>query len=1503
MPKQTPESSNADLARKKLVEARAAADLVQKFVLLRAASNLIYEDEALEKEIQAELDNLTQQIRYSLDQQFFLLDIENTSYEVFVSTLRALENWESLGFEFTETQYEQVKESRWKFDEKRQSDGGGRSAAATGALKDRYVAYLDASESKDEHFFVNDQKVSREEHLRSLLQFLEISSEENANIALGQAKDIARFSPTQARDFLSRVQTEKVDYTYNHGGKEKTRTGIPNYPLAERHLQMIKSYEGLLGTACEQEKLASEEYFKGASSENPYEKYEHFIKARSYGWTVPNSEDQSLYYLPGLDPSIWDAYKGASQVQTRRFEMILNEMGQEISDIPNLTKNAAAHALTRAKDALQKAIVEMNLWPGAGKKIKVNQGGVHQEWEITAPEAFEGIKVKFDKLSEKVATLQSAYNKLVGQDEDIRKKLASSDADERRDGVASYNLLKGDPLISSFLIFTNLSSYKTQQAGFDEGHEEISDAFSKENWRDVLRFSGDFISKPTYRQKCPEKIKRDVEHWRNVARQKLILESFAALCEQEKYYAARLRWERNRDLVDWSSVQSRLADLQKIEEEGAELFKYYESTLRIYALSPVHIVLKIIRDPDDLREYAQNLEDAEVRIFNEILGEKSGDRSGEQIDESLSAYLRNHLKKYPFEQKTGFLRRINFIAGIYETSPTDAPRYVLSFARHESEKLSRYLTGIVIQDAVDGLRSAARSGKDQEILAAQPMVDVIYEFNALISAEDREALKTVEVRSAEIRSAQVQPAEALKIWEMVRTHFDADFSIRAKYGSAKKDYYIHQAQKQSANEKYQEALDLISEGFDDPDVGLIWQLYLVKARVSLEMHDFEGARKAWGEARKSRKNNEIAKLEVDIELAEMAYRYQDSPVALMNSVYEYWKALDKKHKSEVERILQNHFDRHAAQYSEEIENKIGGNREEAWTLLLDLMKLEEIYLQVKPNVACPSAGYIEQILPTFYNTGVSLLRESDLFLQRISDNGVSLDQCIEDGEALHRRMVSYEGLLSSLDPSLDEKMALDAAIRKIIEKKVRSQTRKREFNTELDGYIAEHGGEKKNFAAIQLNRSRVRQNLDGRLKDFREKLEKVTKTEIWYNAARSVLDGKTTDVWGSLRSASLHMKEEKYDNFQEYRRLVEAVDNWSEILNAVYLEYDKLRQNFRDERLEEARMGGGGVKRLFAELKIFSNKRALDEVVGHLKGNLSVENRGIQAKGLDEIMNLISDLISEIDVWGIARNQRQSENEELSQMIGDFSSGVATFAKNHYEPLKEYLTSPADAKKFFSPYFDSVQKVPLIKSQGSRTGSFISPPRLEEIPPPSLKPDIKEYPKPGKSWLDVFSSRKSTVPNPLLRAVDLSAHVRNPISEQNDQINTLLYHLIKVTKAFPEFENLPPNQGKVNLIADIPSPAATRTDQARELKKEWDAAMLQRQEWIKKLTETAKKNQEIQSKMLFPKPVEIDRYYRGDQYAKIARRIVEASLVGPDDKSEPLSLDAYRDILRNTTRW
>ncbi|MDP1614603.1 MAG: hypothetical protein Q8L68_02290 [Methylococcales bacterium] len=1484
-------SDKDEVARGILKEARNSQDRFQQYKLLKTALSETVTDKELYSEIREEFGALDQSIKSSLVMS--ILQLQNKgNYEGFISALRSLEEWIKIGYSFTTSQEAQIVSARKWFDNKRIKDGAGVSKALIGGLRDKYVLYQDVYNTTSDNvkqYYINvDEKLSYEQYLAKFSKDWKDESKNSCGKVLISAGQSARTSPSAARTFLQNIINTEVEY--------KTEDGriltIKEYPFDTPETEQIKGYIGNLETACKNERDAETLRVRAFNATNSYAKYELLIEARGHGWSIPlldGSADGQTFHLPGLDQEIKEIYNIAAEVRNTIIKEKIDGVSKSVSTIQNLGKKTIEEQFSRIEEKLREVLNDTIEWPGEGKVLQLGLDDKNT-YMIKRPAELAKAAESYQKIQSEYTELKSVYeNILKGAEKEIRELLDDPDLHHKRKGAEEFVKLKNNekyPVFSRFQIYKDLAIYATEYASFEEDEISIQSSYNAEDWRQVLQIYATTIKKPNFQRKCPSAIKQNILVLKKDATRRLKFQKIQNFVKIDNYFAAKSIWEQpleDSDADYWQPVKNDIEKIKQVEETGKEILEFHKEILLEFNIP--YIFREILHDPEEIFNRLNTLSPSDTKIARGILEKNEGRFFGEEYDAGIIRYLSILLRKFSFEQKAILLEKLNHVAGKSKSSDPRWPAHILSLAQYEARLLSGYISSLLRQETLEYLAGAKNSASELDLTNVGARINSIYKFDFPLNDEEKNILKDVEIKYTQTRAKELSVEQALHVWEVTKKHFEEDTKVSEGYSQAKRNWYLNEVQKLRTKGQFDDALELIAQGLDDEYVGTIWQLYLEKAYTCLDMEEFEDARKALNDVvRRFKRTGEVLKLEVDIELGEKSSRYRGEPLGFMNSLLDYWKTVDKKYRGTVEQSIHKNYETFSQEYKLELKENINGDREQAWRPLLDLMRLEEIYSQVKPQAKRASNDFVELLIPTFYPTGISLIEESENFNQKVMDHGVELKKCLSEGEQLFSRLVSYEGLLSSMLTGQDDDLLLGDVIRNIINKKVRDQ-RKKDFARELDNYISDYEGSQKRYSEIPVNRSRVRQNLDARLKECEKRLDTANDAATWFECSSAVMLGeRQADAWKPLDTFTERLKD--YKNFQEVKQFQNALDNWKSTLPDIFREYEALRDYFSEEKFDQAESSSQKLANFFASLLPFSSDDSKHrDIIRQLKSRLTVQNsyNKDDLNGLDAIRDSIADLNNEISLWQKERTQRQNEVGGFNQKIRQFQEKVSRFKGDYYEPHKRLLWSK-NAVQFIEDYFGAVSRIVLLKSQDASTTSSYPQPRDIPVNKPSPQSSSQQN-NANDGFMSSFFSKKTNV-NPLLEGIKSSYETANPIVEQKDEIDGLLSE-IETTA----------NNDHISL--------SVRSLTAEKLKKECGLLISQKQDWTKDLDGVSNKNRICQEEIPYPKKEGrqgFQDFYGKNQYANMARRIIEADLIGSMNQSDRDEVNAFREILMKV-RW
>ena len=1497
-------SDKNEAARAILKEARSVQDRFQQYKLLKSALEAVTDD-TLKSEIEIEFRGLYQSIRSSLVIQILQLKTKE-DYERFISALRSLEEWAKTGYPFTTSEEAQIKSARQWFDDKRTKEGAGVSKALIGGLRDKYILYQDVFNTKKEDiqtYYVNvDTKLTYEEYLANFAKVWREESKISCGKILISARQSAGASPSAARAFLQGVLNTEVEINYNNQILK-----IKEYPFDDPETEQINNYINKLEAPCKNESQAETLRTRANNATNSYTKYELLINARGYGWSVPlldGSADDQTFHLPGLDQDIKEIHDIAAEVRSKIVKEKIDSISESVNTIPNLGKETIEEQFNRIEEKLHGILNDTIEWPGAGKIIQI--GSDEKDiYIIKRPAELVKAEESYQKIRGEFKELQSVYeNILKDAEKSIRKLLDDPDLNKKQEGVKVFNSLGNNEkksIILKFQIYSDLQLYKAEYATFEDGEKAIQDNYNNENWLQVLQLYKTEINKPNFGKKCPLAIKQNILNLKKEATRKLKFQKIQDFVKKGNYLVAKQIWEQpleDSEVDYWQPVIGHIEKIKQVEETGKEVLEFYKTLLLEFNMP--YIFREILQDPEEIFNRLDSLSPSDAKVVKEILEKNKGQFFSQQYDADIVRYLSILLSKLSFEQKVTLLEKINHVAGKSKDSDSRWPAYALSLAEYEARLLSEYLSSLIRQETLEYLASVKNSASGLDLTNVGARINSIYKFDFSLSDKEKNILKDIEVAYAQARSKESTPEQALNIWEVVKKHFEQGEGVSGGYSGAKRNWYLSEVQKMRTKGQFDDALEVIAKGLDDEYVGTIVELYLEKAATMLVKGEFGEARRTIKEAfSKNEKKNELLKLEVEIDLAEKGVLHRDQPLALMASLFEYWNTVDGKYKSSVEKSLNTNYNLFSKRYVDDLNEKIKDDRAQAWRPMLDLMKLEDIYKQVNSRVRIVSSDFVEQLIPAFYPTGISLLEDSDVFNEKVTDHGVELKWCLSEGAEILNRITSYKELLDSLlgkELKDDDysRLPLEEVIQLIITKKVKDQ-RKKEFINELKDYIEEYEGKQRKYADIQKNRSRVNKNLE-QLKDIEKKLNGAmvgqkteiigaTNPDLWVESALSVQSGKpNTTPWIKLDDFSEKLKDDK--NFAEVGVFHSALGEWKSTCDSVYKEINSLDDEFSQEKFEDAQKSFQTLGNLYKRLPAFSrDAHKLPEVLSKLMGAVEATNSKTKDTiiGLSAIGNSITVLQKEIKAWGEEKDSTHNEVDGVNQKIKHIKEKVENFKNVDFRSHKEFLINKASGY-LIEKYFEKIETIKLLSVQPK---SFSSLPKPDIISNTSSRPPAQLNTNQEQGILasikNLALGKKSQAENRLLKAILSSKEIAYSISAQKVDLDSVKTE-IEATKKNDEIS------------------LATNSKTAEELKKDCDLLIKQKREWIKDLEEVSRKNSDCQKEISYPTKKELQAFYTGKQYNNMARRIVEADLIGSVIQNDRDEVNAFRAILEKV-RW
>ena len=1477
-------ANNDEFAREKLEEARAVQDRLKKFDLIKQAEESAVET-ALQEEIQEELSSLVVAMKTQVAVQ--LANLKNRdNYEQFTIALRLLEGLKN-DYPFVDQEIEQVEQARNWFDQKRMRDGARVSKVMQGGLRDKYVGYrniFDTAECQD--YYINvDVKLTYEEYLRLLREQWTSKSRAVCDKILFDAHATATSAPCAARARLNDVLESETGYELEEGNRTLR---IKEYPFDDPEVERINAYINALERPCKQESHAQGLSDKANAASTPFARYDLLLKARGFSWQVPKLdivEDDSSHIIPGLDDAILQVFDIAVKFRTDQIEEQLNNLQVEMEQLPPLSKDIIKNQMGKIEKLLGTVYGETISWPGTGVSLKIREG---ETIAIQSPEALEKLRQRCQDMKRDFHKLHAAYDLLSAEDKNIRTLLNESDAIRRQEGLQAFDRLKNNELITRFQMFTALEDFKIQQTNFEDGERNIREHFNNEDWSSVLRLSKSFELKPNYDSICPKEIKDNIAVWKQTADQQIKFQKLRELVERENFLGARRIWEQLlNDKVDLAPVKTYVEQIEEINAEGQAMLEFYQQSLIPYDLDR-HILLEILQDRDGILDRQGELNANDRDIVKGILGESQGQVTSQQFEKNVLDFLFKHFKKVSFEQKADLLARVNHVAGIASDPHPDWPSGSSSYAQFEARLLAYYLKMLVGQEVIAGLKKAQASTSESTILAARSKIDAIYHFSFPVSDEEREILKQVEISYAQTSSGKTTPEQALKLWKTVKDHFEYDIQVLAKFSRAKQNWYISEVERLRAKSSFKEALHLIDKAFDDEHVGTIWQLYMEKAYTCLDMGDFAESRQALTEVLRKRRSKTAAVMQmgVEIELGEKIAQYQNDSMTLMKVLLDYWKIVEKKHKKLVAQALKRNYEEHTQRFSEQVRDKLEQDREKAWQPLLDLIKFEEIYLEVEPKTKRLSVDFIEKLIPSLFPTGINLIEEAENFDQNSRNHGVDLKRSISEGEHLHGRMVSYETLLSFMYEEHSDKVLLEDVVRHIINKSIKVENRRKEFLRELMNYVQDNSEPERKYIDVQDNRLRLRQNLDSRLLECQKRLQSASKPTLWLDCVADVLLGSSTgNSWKILADSVAKLQE--YNNFRDVLLIQTALDSWKSTFPSIFVEYEILRERFYDEEFDQAEASVQKLENYFDNLPFLSNEKEkwIKEVITPLKKKMTVQNSYTKdhISGLGNIGKAITELKNEINIWEKKKREKQKEMREYIGKIDAFQRAISVYKQEYYQPHKGFMTTP-HARERIDKYLDSVdgRNFEILQEADTLTSPTLPIPDFvpsQQIP---SSPQFKQQTPKGSFFSSLFS-RKNTAANPLLKGAKTSQYTCPSIVEQKKRVSALLRNLKGSSQG--DHTKLEVNSSAAEVLREV-----------------YDRLELVKQDMIVYVEQTIELNDACQKYVPYPKKDELQEFYSRNQYTNMARRIIEADLIGSMKPGEKDDVNAFREILVEA-RW
>ncbi len=1488
-PQKNPTSD--ELALKKLEQARSVQDPFEKYRLLSEALSHANEND-IQGEVEKERERckapLTAKIGPHIDR---LSHPEN--YDDFLASLRMLESLKKNQFSFSVHQVKTLEDARKWYDEKTTRDGQRISQAEIGELVEAFAVYDEVLKSESAPFYLTSdgKKVTYTEYLDILKKGRQVTSAKACDKVLLSAWQLAASSPNASQTHLKSVLTEEIDYEL----EDKSIRKVLRYPFADEELGKINSYILALAKPCEQEQKAEELYRQALNAATPYDRYELFLKARDFSWQVPEivngKGEDKLHILPGLDKAIKDVYEPAAEFRRNQIQEKLNIVRDALEQLPVLGKGVIEKQFDKIEKDLDTIYGETITWSGEGKTLEWAVGGKKETYVLQRPKSLSVLEKDSQQLKRDFSQLKSAYDLLVQQDPHIRGLISNPDDAKHGEGVRAFEDLKKNEAVSRFQVFQVLSSFATQHTDLDAGEKEIRKHVTEEKWADVLRLCRDLESGSSYKSGSGE-LKKNIAQWKLQASHHLRRQKIRILVERENYQGAKTARDRSQnEAIDWTPIQSYLDKIAEIEqnEDGKQLSAFYKRALSIIDLESV--LLDVISDQDDVFERMDLalLESRDLKIAKDILGDSKGSYLPDQIEANIAKYLSNHLHKKSFEQKANLLKSVGYVAGKFTKPETGFPPFAASLHQYEAARLFRGLLPIVRKQALDDLRSAKDAPTSAKLETASSRVDLFYQIEFSLNDEEREVLKSVEIANAEVRSL-ANPADAIEIWGTVKKHFENDLVVSAKYQEAKRNWYLRTIQS-SPNPKT--ALGKIEEALEDEDVGGIPELYWEKANAHFLEGNFSEAKNALKEyVRKFKRTAKAAQFEVEIDLLDNEKVLGESPVALINFLHNYWLTVDKKYKEIVEKFLRERYHKYSVEYSSEVRKNIdagSGGREQAWHYLLDLMSIEETYLQVKPQTKRESPEFLEQLIPTLYLTGIDLIEKWEEFNEKTANSGAILSACISDGERLYDRFTAYERLLSSMHSGVPDHTLLVDVVRDIINAKAREK-QKKQFLIDLENSREETQGPERYYHEIQANKSKIK-TLNESLQECKkifvsESDANASDPEIWKNCALAVIEGAhNSDPWEPL--LDFKKKLEKYKNFSEVQAFKSRLEVWQSTLRQIQAEYRNLRGKLEDEDFNAAEQSVAILEGHFRSLPDFrvlkrqTGGNTINDIVEQLKGKLTAQNSYTHDHliGLNSIRATIAELKNEITAWQNVKKQREAELGDLSQNLRVLREKIAAFKRDHYDKLRGYVTTEG-AKPLLDDYLSSAITPPSLSVQSPAYSGIARPTDFfsakMETAPQTEKP--KENGGNNKSsFFNLF--KKEPSPSRHLRdGVNAGKEINYPLALQRSDLTTILDDAIKLL-----------NSAKVAL--------SVRSTEAEKLQSDHTRIVSQMEALVEAAQGLLKKNDECRDKIPYPDEKKLKDMWQKQQYGKWARVTIEADLLGTNRQIERDHVNNARNVL------
>jgi len=363
-----------------------------------------------------------------------------------------------------------------------------------------------------------------------------------------------------------------------------------------------------------------------------------------------------------------------------------------------------------------------------------------------------------------------------------------------------------------------------------------------------------------------------------------------------------------------------------------------------------------------------------------------------------------------------------------------------------------------------------------------------------------------------------------------------------------------------------------------------------------------------------------------------------------------------------------------------------------------------------------------------------------------------------------------------------------------------------------------------------------------------------------------------------------------YKNFQEVIKFQSALDNWKATFQDIQKKHEALREDFYEGKTDQAEGLAGELERLFESLPPYSSDiqklAEIKQIIRQLKSGLTTQNSYTKddLRGLDAIRNSIAGLKNEISLWQNERTQKIIEVGGFSQRIKQLQEKVSKFKSSDYESHKRFLTEKK-AGQLIEEYFGSVNKIDLLKSQETSTLMPYPKPRETSMNNASpYSPHSQNDNADGfiKSFFKSYLAQKPNV-NPLLEGIQSSYGIIYPIVEQEAEIKELLSEI------------------EASLKNDQFSLSIT-SNASEKLNRECDLLINQKRAWETDLRDVSAKNLKCQEKVRYPKERELQEYLRLRQYPKLARRIIDADLIGSLNQDDRDVINAFREILMKA-KW